>query len=547
MKSILKVSTILGLLMVFAGCAKDEVEMTGGISGRVIDFGNNEPLSGGDVSLSNVNQPVTTGSDGRYEFRNLKPGKYMVQVMCNGYKTNTIQVEVIPGEIVSGDIQLTPGNEDFALSTNNLQFEPGNMQKSFDIINTSISKSIDWKILNGFPSWLSVSETKGIFLKPGGQRAITVALQNNPVVGSEGYITVEVDGSSKQIYVVVVGAGNTTGGLSGLVTGIDQNRGLAGNVSLSPGGQRVTTGSDGRYEFLNLEPGQYTVSVSCNGYKSAEKSFSVVAGKITSGDIQLSLEAAGFSLSASSLGFTSVNTLKSFDIINSSNSQSISWKILTGYPSWLSVSEMNGTLLPAGQRAINVNLKNTPASGSEGYITVEVAGSTRQAYVNFTGTGSGGGDGGDGGGSDEDYSSVTIQPCDSRLKAAVVSCNRFGSSVVFTYTLKNNGLGNVSDFRIYPPSAMSLVNDGVRSVITDDRGNEYPGAKMSFRGGSASASNIIGGTLPEGITCTCTVTLTGVPSNAKKLGLVRVGVYAYPDSFYHLVNKYIDFGNVPIY
>lgn len=43
------------------------------------------------------------------------------------------------------------------------------------------------------------------------------------------------------------------------------------------------------------------------------------------------------------------------------------------------------------------------------------------------------------------------------------------------------------------------------------------------------------------------VTIGNVPGSVKKFSLIKLGVYAYPDSQYHLVNKYIDFKNVPVY
>lgn len=179
----------------------------------------------------------------------------------------------------------------------------------------------------------------------------------------------------------------------------------------------------------------------------------MVAGEVASGDVQLTAGEEEFDLSVSSLTFSESKTTSSFDILNISVSKEISFSILASYPSWLSVSEKSGRIPKGGQRSIVVKKINTPAVGSEGYITVEVAGSTKQVHVTFTAGGSG-----DGGGDvKEDYSSVQISQCDTRLKASVVSCQRVGSTVVFTCNLLNNGLGDVNDFRIYPPSSSSLI------------------------------------------------------------------------------------------
>lgn len=336
----------------------------------------------------------------------------------------------------------------------------------------------------------------------------------------------------------------TTGSIIGLVTRGDNGEPLDGvSVSLNPGGKTATTGSDGRYEFVSLEPQQYTVQLMKGGYKTSTRRITVVAGEVASGDVQLTAGEEEFDLSVSSLTFSESKTTSSFDILNISVSKEISFSILASYPSWLSVSEKSGRIPKGGQRSIVVKKINTPAVGSEGYLTVEVAGSTKQVHVTFTAGGSG-----DGGGDvKEDYSSVQISQCDTRLKASVVSCQRVGSTVVFTCNLLNNGLGDVNDFRIYPPSSSSLISDGVRSKIIDDSQSDYPDATISFRGGSASSYRTIIGLLPDGVASKVVVTIGNVPGSVKKFSLIKLGVYAYPDSQYHLVNKYIDFKNVPVY
>lgn len=548
MERIVKLGIICCYLFISFACTKDEAETTGGISGLLTDRSSGEPLAAANISLNPGGKAATTGSDGRYEFASLDPGQYTIQASADGFRTNTKTVTVVAGEIVSGDMQLEEDSENFSLSVSELRFSAGNTQNSFEIVNTSISRSITWNILSNHPSWVTLSETKGVLSK-GGRRAITVSMKGEPLSGSEGYITVEVAGSTKQIYVLVTKEGIKTGEIGGIVTTVTNGQALSGaKLTLTPGGKTATTESNGTYKFTGIDPGQYTVQAYCNGYQGDSKQITVKAGNTATADFQLLAETADFTLSASELEFSAGNTLKSFNIVNSSNVLPLDWKILSGYPSWISVSEKSGTLSPRGQRALSVNLISTPAKNQEGYITVEAAGSTKQVHVIFSAASSGGGEGGGGGSGDsEDYSSATISQCDSRLKAQIVSCLRLGSTVVFTCNLTNTGLGNVNDFRIYPPSSSSLINDGVRSVITDDRGNEYPGARISFRNGSASATNTANGALPESVPCKCTVTLSGVPESVKKLTLVKLGVYTYPDSQFHLANKYIDFKNVPVY
>ena len=158
----------------------------------------------------------------------------------------------------------------------------------------------------------------------------------------------------------------------------------------------------------------------------------------------------------------------------------------------------------------------------------------------------GGGTDPSGGDEVEDYSSAAITSCDYRVKAEIVSCKRSGSSVIFTYTLTNDGLGNVNDWRIYPPSSGSLISGGTRSVITDDQGNEYPYPTMTFRTQSTTGYNPISDSFPEDVPCKGTVTIKDVPATVKKLTAL-IGVYAYPNSVYNMSDSKVVFKNVPIY
>ena len=157
-----------------------------------------------------------------------------------------------------------------------------------------------------------------------------------------------------------------------------------------------------------------------------------------------------------------------------------------------------------------------------------------------------GDDEGEGGDTSEDYSSATITSCDYRVDAEIVSCKWSGSSVVFTYTLTNNGLGYVNDWRIVPPSSLSVIQGGTRSLITDSEGNEYPYPTMTFRTASTTGSKIMTTNFPEDLACKGTVTIKNVPSTVKTISAI-IGVYAYPNSQYNMSDSKVTFKNVPIY
>lgn len=53
------------------------------------------------------------------------------------------------------------------------------------------------------------------------------------------------------------------------------------NVVLSPGGITKITGNDGYFEFQELSPQQYTVTVQKAGYATNRKSITAVSGETT--------------------------------------------------------------------------------------------------------------------------------------------------------------------------------------------------------------------------------------------------------------------------
>ncbi|MCM1042281.1 MAG: carboxypeptidase-like regulatory domain-containing protein [Bacteroides sp.] len=58
-------------------------------------------------------------------------------------------------------------------------------------------------------------------------------------------------------------------------------------VTLSPGGKSVLSGEDGTFEFPELDPQQYTITVQKAGYQTNRKSITVVAGERVEANITL--------------------------------------------------------------------------------------------------------------------------------------------------------------------------------------------------------------------------------------------------------------------
>lgn len=61
-------------------------------------------------------------------------------------------------------------------------------------------------------------------------------------------------------------------------------------VTLSPGGTTKLTGSDGQFEFAELTPQQYTITVQKAGYHANRKTLSAVVGEKTQANITMTPE-----------------------------------------------------------------------------------------------------------------------------------------------------------------------------------------------------------------------------------------------------------------
>lgn len=140
----------------------------------------------------------------------------------------------------------------------------------------------------------------------------------------------------------------SVGSIQGIVTNASNNEPIQGvNISLSPTGLSAVTGSDGRYEFTNLQAGQYTVQGMKTGFASNTKNISIVAGYISSGDMMLTPDYTGFRLNVEYLDFGTNFSSLGFKIISTSISLPISWSI-TESMGWLTATPSSGTL-NAGQ------------------------------------------------------------------------------------------------------------------------------------------------------------------------------------------------------
>lgn len=150
-----------------------------------------------------------------------------------------------------------------------------------------------------------------------------------------------------------------TGNIVGKVTDSTTGKVLQSvSVSIKPSGNSQTTGSDGYFEFRDLEPKQYEIQAKKDGYHSNNATVTVVIGQDAKGDIQLTpIEEDGIlALSVSSLNFgTEYNTL-TFDVKNVGNAGDINWEITGIDADWIKVTPTSGTTAMSKSSAVKVDI-----------------------------------------------------------------------------------------------------------------------------------------------------------------------------------------------
>jgi hypothetical protein len=120
---------------------------------------------------------------------------------------------------------------------------------------------------------------------------------------------------------------DTFGNVSGIVTDAKSGEPVrAASVTLNPGGLKTTTGSDGRYEYNEIEAGQYTLQVMRDGYQTAVSPVTLQAGVTKTVDIPLITGQSSLAVNKSTLDLGTNTNLATFTILNT-GSNDLTWQI----------------------------------------------------------------------------------------------------------------------------------------------------------------------------------------------------------------------------
>lgn len=166
-------------------------------------------------------------------------------------------------------------------------------------------------------------------------------------------------------------------------------------VELSPSGLKTVTGSEGQFEFTELDPGKYTLIITKTGYLDGVSStIEVKPGQQAKGDVQIEKLPPALKVvddnrqEISTLDFGSAidDVARSFSLFND-GVESLEWQI-TVTADWIkSVSKIEGVLSAGATQSLIVTIDRTKLKSGENTTTAHITSNNGSKQLTITATG----------------------------------------------------------------------------------------------------------------------------------------------------------------
>ena len=384
-------------LALLVACTEEQVETTGSIYGIVNDATNGEPVPMAHVSLNPGGKATNTGSDGRYEFLNMEPGQYTIQISKSGYVTNTKQITVVAGQQASGDMLLTSEQQEADIRIDPTSLNFGTTQDELVVTLTNQGNAAtDWVLELGENPWLSASLLSGN-IAAGKTQSIIFSVDRDKLSETKNVkISLSAFGNSYTISVSCApvnaksemsvtpteldfGAGETEKAITIKNTG---NAILNWNVSgiteacLSVSAEEGSVEADGSkvikvmLDRSKLTSDLNTSFIISDGIK--EQTITVKSSKAV----------AEMVISPSALDFGEESTEKTFTISNTGTAELV-WNITVPDGKGVNVSETSGVTAPQSSKQITVTLDRAMMT-EDLHTSLEISDGSRKETVTVT-------------------------------------------------------------------------------------------------------------------------------------------------------------------
>ncbi len=154
----------------------------------------------------------------------------------------------------------------------------------------------------------------------------------------------------------------------------------AAGVELHPTGSKTVTGSEGQFEFAELESGDYTLAISKTGYiELTDIKVVVKAGIQTKSDIQIEklppalrvVDGDGNDITELDFGIAEADVARSFNIFND-GTHTLQWEITTTADWIKSVSKASGELSAGATQSLILTIDREKLKGGENTTTMHI-------------------------------------------------------------------------------------------------------------------------------------------------------------------------------
>ena len=276
------------------GCKDATVgaDLTGAITGTVLNVDTNEPIANASVSTSPPTSVPVTGENGQFQFEDVSTGTYTLTATRAGYGSNSITVAVSENETAQATIFLDQ------------QTEP--LDSTGTILGTVLDADTNEPIANA-----SVTAEPGLSAPVTGEDG---QFQFEDVPVGSYTLTAARAGYDSSSVSVGVSVGRTvqatifldqeeaaaTGTISGTVFNASTDEPLArASVTTDPPLSAPVTGEDGQFQFEDVPVGSYTLTATRAGYDSSSVSVGVSESETVEASIFLEPDTSRANVTAS--------------------------------------------------------------------------------------------------------------------------------------------------------------------------------------------------------------------------------------------------------
>ena len=167
-------------------------------------------------------------------------------------------------------------------------------------------------------------------------------------------------------------------------------------VELSPSGLKTVTGSEGQFEFTELDPGKYTLIITKTGYvDGVSGTIEVKPGQQAKGDVQIEklppalkvVDDNRKEIDTLDFGSSIDDIARSFSIFND-GTESLEWQMTTTAEWIKSVSKKEGVLSAGATQSLIVTIDRTKLNSGENTTTAHITSNNGSKQLTITATNS---------------------------------------------------------------------------------------------------------------------------------------------------------------